>query len=286
MAIIRDLFLFDLRFRIGFIILICLLLLIALSFFSPYEQTARRVVPRNRTPSTEYILGTNSLGQDIFWQLTFAIRNSLLIGLVAAAVSRVIAVLNGMISGYLGGPVDRVLSTITDSFVVIPRLPLLILLSFVFRGGMNTLTIALLLGVLDWAWPSKRYRSQVLSLREREFTYTAVFSGMNTFKVIGKQHFPFLISYMMADFISGFLWALGMEITLAVLGLSNLTTPTIGTMIYWANYYQAMLQGTWWWLTPPVVISILTILSFYLLSVSISQFLDPRTRIQRLGVGG
>lgn len=286
MAIIRDLFLFDLRFRAGFVILICLLLLIALSFFSPYGQTARRVAPRNRTPSTEHILGTNSLGQDIFWQLTFAIRNSLLIGLVAAAVSRVIAVLNGMISGYLGGPVDRVLSTITDSFVVIPRLPLLILLSFVFRGGMNTLTIALLLGVLDWAWPSKRYRSQVLSLREREFTYTAVFCGMNTFKVIGKQHFPFLVSYMMADFISGFLWALGMEITLSVLGLSNLTTPTIGTMIYWANYYQAMLQGTWWWLTPPVVISMLTILSFYLLSVSISQFLDPRTRIQRLRFGG
>ncbi|NMB45290.1 MAG: ABC transporter permease [Firmicutes bacterium] len=286
MAIIRDLFLFDSRFRVGFIILVCLLALVTLSFVSPYEQTARRVAPRNRTPSSQHILGTNALGQDIFWQLTFAIRNSLLIGLIAATVSRFIAILNGMISGYLGGPVDRVLSTITDSFVVIPRLPLLILLSFVFRGGMSTVTIAFLLGVLDWAWPSKRYRSQVLSLREREFTYTAVYCGMNTLKVIWKQHFPFLISYMMADFISGFLWALGTEITLSVLGLSNLGTPTIGTMIYWANYYQAMLQGTWWWLAPPVIASILTILSFYMLSISVSQFLDPRTRIQRLSIGG
>jgi peptide/nickel transport system permease protein len=243
-------------------------------------------VPRNRTPSSKHWLGTNSLGQDIFWQLTFAVRNSLLIGLISTAVSRIIAVMNGMVSGYLGGPVDRVLSTITDSFVVIPRLPLLILVSFVFRGGLNIITTALLLGFLDWAWPSKRYRAQILSLREREFTNTAVYCGMNTLKVIGKQHFPFLISYLLADLISGFLWALGMEITLSVLGLSNLTTPTIGTMIYWANYYQAMLLGTWWWLAPPVIASILAILSFYLLSVSISQFLDPRTRIQHLSIGG
>ena len=154
MVIIRDLFLFDMRFRIGFIILICLFLLVGLSFCSPYEQTARRVVPRNRTPSSKHWLGTNSLGQDIFWQLTFAVRNSLLIGLISTAVSRIIAVMNGMVSGYLGGPVDRVLSTITDSFVVIPRLPLLILVSFVFRGGLNIITTALLLGFLDWAWPS------------------------------------------------------------------------------------------------------------------------------------
>lgn len=259
-------------------------LVFPLSLFSPYEPTARRVVPTNLAPSLEYPLGTNALGQDIAWNLVFALRNSLAIGLLAAILSRVLATLNGLISGYLGGTTDRVLSTITDSFIVIPRLPILVFLSFVMRGRLSTIGIALLLAFLDWAWPSKRYRSQVLSLREREFTETALFSGMSTFSVVTREHLPFLVPYIMADIISGFLWAMGMEITLSVLGLTSLSTPTIGTMIYWANYYQAILQGTWWWIGPPVVVSIATVIALYLLSVSLSEFLDPRTRLQRIKV--
>lgn len=144
--------------------------------------------------------------------------------------------------------------------------------------------IALLLALLDWAWPSKRYRSQVLSLREREFTETALFSGMKTFSIVSREHLPFLVPFIMADIISGFLWAMGMEITLSVLGLTSLSVPTIGTMIYWANYYQAILRGTWWWIGPPIVVSIATVIALYLLSVSISEFLDPRTRLQRIRV--
>ncbi len=264
-----------------FVILIVISLVI-LSFFSPYGPTVRRVVSRNLLPSFEHPFGTNSLGQDIFWKLTYAVRNSLILGVFCALISRTIAVSNGLLSGYIGGTRDRILSTITDSFVVIPRLPILILLSFFLKEKMSILTLAITLAVLDWAWPSKRYRAQVLSLREREFTYTAVFSGMNTFKVVFKEHFPFLIPYMMADFISGFLWAIGMEITLSILGLSALATPTIGTMIYWANYHQAMLRGIWWWISPPIIAGILTVVAFYMLSASISEYLDPRTRLQRI----
>lgn len=286
MRVFRDLLKHDSRFLIGFIILTLVLLLALLSFFSPYEPEKRRVVKRNEPMSWQHPLGGNALGQDIFWKLTYAIRNSLLLGVLAALFSRIIAMANGLISGYVGGRTDRILSTLTDSFIVVPRLPILILLSFALKAKMSLFTIGLMLAVLDWAWPSKRYRAQVLSLRERGFTYTSVFSGSNIFQVVLKEHFPFLIPYMMADFISGFLWAIAMEITLSVLGLSALTTPTIGTMIYWANYYQALLRGTWRWIVPPIFASILTVISFYLISISMSEFLDPRTRLQRIKVKG
>jgi peptide/nickel transport system permease protein len=229
-------------------------------------------------------MGTTSQGQDVFWMLTFAIRNTLLVAGLAVIIGRSIAVTLGMVSGYLGGTLDRVLSSIVDSFIVIPRLPLLILIASILRGEMTVLTLALLLGFLDWAHPSKRYRAQILSLREREFTHTAVFAGMNTLKVVTREHLPFLIPMLMADLVSGFLWAIGMEVTLSVLGLSDLTTPSIGTMIYWGNYYQALLTNRIWVIGAPIGASVVIVVGFYLVSIGLGRYLDPRTRLNRLQV--
>ena len=132
-----------------------------LSFFSPFESDDRRVVPRNKPPSAEFILGTTGNGQDGFWLLTFAIRNTLMVSGVAVLIGRSIAVMLGMITGYLGGKTDRVISSIVDSIIVIPRLPLLILIATIMRGEMTVLSLALLLGILDWAHPSKRYRAMI-----------------------------------------------------------------------------------------------------------------------------
>ncbi len=283
LSVARDLFRTDTRFRLGAIGTLIVLALIVLSFVPAHDPAARNVVPKNRPPSLEHVLGTNTMGQDVFWQLARAIANSLALGVVSALLSRAIAVAAGLTSGYLGGRVDRVLSTVSDSLIVIPRLPLLILLSFVFRERLTIVALGFVLGLMDWAWPGKRYRSQVLSLREMEFTYTAQFSGMNAAKVISREHFPFLVPYLMADIISGILWAIGMEITLAVLGLSDLNTPTLGTMVYWAGYYQAMLKELWWWLSAPILAAVVTVLALYLLSASVSQYLDPRTRLQMIG---
>jgi peptide/nickel transport system permease protein len=260
--------------------------MVILSFFSPYEPDDRRVVPRNEPPSQEYIFGTTSQGQDVFWMLTFAIRNTLLIAGVAVTIGRSIGVTVGMMSGYIGGRTDRILSSIVDSFIVIPRLPLLILLAAILRGEMTLLNLAVLIGLLDWAIPSKRYRSQILSLREREFTHTAVFAGMNTFKVVTREHFPFLIPFLLADVVSGFLFAIGLEVTLSVIGLSDLESQTIGTQIYWGNYYQALLTNRIWVLAAPIIASIVIVVGFYLVSVGLSDYLDPRTRLLRLQVKG
>jgi peptide/nickel transport system permease protein len=284
MTTVRDLIRYSPSFRFGSIILLAVAVLLILSFFSPYAPDERRAVPRNESPGGEFVLGTTSQGQDVFWLLTYAVRNSLMIATIAVLIGRSIGVLLGMVSGYIGGTFDRVVSSFVDSFIVIPRLPLLILIASILRGQMTMVTLGALIGFLDWAYPSKRYRAQVLSLREREFTQTAVFAGMNTFKVVVQEHLPFLIPFMLADVVSGFLFAIGFEVTLSVLGLSDLTTPTIGTMIYWGNYYQSLLTNRTWVIAAPIAASIITVVGFYLVSIGLSGYLDPRTRLKRLQV--
>jgi peptide/nickel transport system permease protein len=286
MVIARDLFRYSPSFRIGISILTVVVALVILSFFSPYEPDDRRAVPRNEPPSQEFLLGTTSTGQDVFWMLTFAVRNTLIVAGIAVLIGRSIGVLLGMISGYVGGTFDRVISSIVDSFIVIPRLPLVILIASILRGQMTLVGLAILLGILDWAYPSKRYRAQILSLREREFTHTGVFAGMNTFKIVVQEHLPFLIPFLLADVVSAFLFAIGFEVTLAVLGLSDLDSQSIGTMIYWGNYYQALLTNRTWVLIAPIAASVIIVIGFYLVSIGMSSYLDPRTRLARLQVKG
>lgn len=286
MVTIRDLIRFSPSFRIGAFILLVVAIMVLLSYVSPYEPDDRRVVARNERPSQEFILGTSSNGQDVFWMLTFAIRNTLVVATLAVVIGRGIGVILGMVSGYLGGRWDRILSSIVDSVIVIPRLPLLILIASILRGQMSIVMLGVLLGLLDWAIPSKRYRAQILSLREREFTQTAVFAGMSTWKIVMREHLPFLIPYLLTDIVSGFLFAIGLEVTLSILGLSDLGTQSIGTMIYWGNYYQSLLTNRIWVLAAPIGASIIIVVGFYLVSIGLSRYLDPRTRMTRLQVKG
>ncbi len=277
----------DGRFKFSFVVVCILVLLAILSFFYPYDLKIWNIVPRDLSPSLDHILGTNSKGQDVFWEATFAIRNSLSIALVATFISRVIALIVGLIAGYKGGRVDRILMSFNDSFVVLPLLPVLILIASVMRESMNIITLGIILGIFGWAWDARVIRSQILSLREREFTYTAILSGAKTLSLILKEYLPFITPLMFSTIMNNMSWAIGMEITLAILGLFNLEIPTLGTMIYWAVNYQAILLGYWWWILTPVILCIFLFVALYLLSVSLSQYLDPRTRIQRIGrMGG
>jgi peptide/nickel transport system permease protein len=280
---LRDLFR-DYRFTISFSILVILLLFALLSFFSPYDPTFWGDVPRDLKPSLKYLLGTNSKGQDIFWQATFAVRNSLIIAVIAASLSRVVAVLVGMVAGYKGGNTDRVLMFVSDIFLVIPLFLIIVMLAMLMRDKMNLFSLGLLLAIFGWAWDARVIRSQILSLREREFTLTSVLSGNPTLPLVLKEYMPFATPLIFSTLINNMSWVIGLEITLAFLGLVNMEMPTLGTMLQWAITYQAAFLGYWWWLLTPIVLSVLLFVALYWLSVSISEYLDPRTRIQRVGV--
>lgn len=270
-------------FRFGIIALVFVLVMVVLSFFSPYKPMESFMVAPNQPPSFKYLFGTTSRGQDLFWQMTVALRNSLLFGAVTAILSRIIAIWVGMYAGYKGGIIDKMIMSINDSFIILPVLPILLLLQFLLRENMNWFYMALMLALLGWAYDARLIRSQVISLKERVFSETAVFCGMQTQSIIIKEHLPYVMPIIFATTINNFLWSIGMEVTLSILGLTNINEATIGVVIFWANQHQAMISGIWWWLAAPVGITVFVFAGLYLLSVALNEYIDPRTRLRMKG---
>ena len=160
--VLRDLLRSNREFAIGIALLAVVVDMAALSAFSPYPPNDSYVVPPDIPPSWAYPLGTTSRGQDVFWLLTFAIRNSLLFGVLVALLSRCLSLLIGLTAGYAGGMIDRALMSINDTFIVIPLFPILVLFYFVMRDRMSWVLLALVMAGLGWAYDARLIRSVAL----------------------------------------------------------------------------------------------------------------------------
>ncbi len=285
LAVVRDLFRHHLEFATGAILVGIVVAMALLSLVSPYPPEVAWVVPPDLPPSAAYPMGTTSRGQDTFWQLTFAIRNTLLFGLAVALLSRLIALLVGLLAGYLGGPVDRALMSINDTFVVVPLFPILVLFYFVMRDSMSWAALALVMACLGWAYDARLIRSIAMSLRSREFTETAIFSGMTTREIVTREHLPYVLPIVFSTTLNNMNWSIGLEVTLSVLGFTSISTPTIGVMIYWANQHTALVAGIWWWIAFPVALVVMLFIGLFLLAVALNEFIDPRSRLTRMGGG-
>ncbi|MBI1777990.1 MAG: ABC transporter permease [Proteobacteria bacterium] len=283
LGIIRDLFRYNREFAVGLVLLAFVVTIAALSFVSPYEPFRSYAVPPDIPPSWPYILGTNSRGQDVFWQLTFAIRNTLLFGITVAILSRLFSLVIGLVAGYAGGVVDRLLMSINDTFIVIPLFPILVLFYFVMRDRMSWALLALVMASLGWAYDARLIRSAAMSLRQREFTETGIFSGMSMRQILVQEHFPYVLPIVFSTTLNNMNWSIGLEVTLSVLGFTNINTPTIGVMIYWANQHTSMVAGIWWWIFFPVLLITVTFISLFLLATSMNEYIDPRSRLSRIG---
>lgn len=282
-AILRDLLRHNAEFRIGAVLVGAVLLLSALASFSPYPPQDVYVVPPDLPPSQAYWFGTTSRGQDVFWQLSFALRNTLLFGCTVALISRLLALTIGLVSGYSGGWIDRALMSVNDTFIVIPLLPLLVLFYFVMRDRMSWLMLALIMACLGWAYDARLIRSVAISLKTREFTETSLFSGMTTREILMQEHLPYVLPIVFSTTMNNMVWSIGLEVTLAVLGFTDINTPTIGGMIYWANQHTAMVAGVWWWIALPTLAVIMTFIGLFLLAVSMNDYIDPRSRLRSVG---
>lgn len=282
-AILRDLLRYRLEFRIGAILTGFIVVFACLSLVSPYPPQDQFVVPPDVPPSWAYWFGTNSRGQDVFWQLTFAIRNTMLFGFAVAILSRVISIAIGLWSGYRGGFADRVLMSINDTFIVIPLFPLLVLFYFVMRDKMSWPLLALAMACLGWAYDARLIRSVALSLKTREFTQQSLFSGMRTHEIVLQEHLPYVLPIVFYTTMNNMTWSIGLEVTLSVLGFTNIDTPTVGVMIYWANQHTALVAGIWWWIAFPVLFVVILFIGLFLLAVSINEYIDPRSRLARMG---
>lgn len=282
-AVLRDLVRYNIEFTIGAILVAIIVIFACLSFFSPVDPTQVYLAIPDQPPGAQYWFGSNSRGQDMFWQLSFAFRNTLTFGLTVALLSRVISIVVGLAAGYLGGRVDRVLMFVNDIFVAIPIFPILILFYFVMRSNLNGFTLALVMACFGWPYDARLIRSVTLGLRHREFTRQAVFAGMSPAKIMLQEHLPYVMPIIFATTMANLIWSIGLEVTLAVLGFTNINIPTVGTTLYWANNHSAMVVGVWWWILIPVIIVVLLFIGLFLLAVSLNEYIDPRSRLRRMG---
>jgi peptide/nickel transport system permease protein len=280
-TIVRDLLRHNRGFAVGVLLIGMVLLMSALSFVSPYSPLDSYVVPPDTPPGWPHVLGTTSRGQDVFWLLTFGIRNTLAFGVLVALISRLLSLLIGLIAGYAGGWVDRVLMSINDTFIVIPLFPILVLFYFVMRDRMSWFALAGVMACLGWAYDARLIRSVAMSLRTREFTETSIFSGMSMPRILVEEHLPYVMPIVFSTTMNNINWSIGLEVTLSVLGFTDINTPTIGSMIYWANQHTALVAGVWWWIAFPVALVVLTFIGLFLLAVSMNEFIDPRSRLGR-----
>jgi peptide/nickel transport system permease protein len=278
-----DLLRFNRQFATGVVLLAIVVAFAGLSFFSPYAPNDSYVAPPDLPPDWTYPMGTTSRGQDLLWLLSFAIRNTLLFGIAVAVLSRLLALVIGLVAGYCGGLVDRVLMSLNDTFIVIPLFPILVLFYFVMRDRMSWGLLALMMACLGWAYDARLIRSVAMSLRTREFTETGIFSGMSMRQILVEEHLPYVLPILFSTTMNNINWSIGLEVTLSVLGFTDINTPTIGVLIYWANQHTALVAGIWWWIFFPVVLVIMTFIGLFLLAVSMNEYVDPRSRLGRAG---
>ena len=259
------LWLLNARLLVGLaIVVVFALAAFVLPFFAPVDPSLQSTYMKNMPLSAEHLLGTNSLGQDIFWLLVFSVRNSLILGGIVAVGVTIISTIVGLSAGFIGGNFERVMMLVVDTFITIPLLPLLIMLGALIRANQAFLVLAII--IFGWAWGARTVRSMALSLREREFINMARFSGANTVQILWREIFPYVTAYMLVNFINTMLFAINTEATLAVIGVSRVEIPTLGSIVFWALNYNALFTGNYVWIVAPIVATVVLFLGLFLSS--------------------
>lgn len=228
-------------------------------------------------PSAAHLLGTTQTGQDVLAQLVNGARTSLTVGFVAGIIATALSVIFGVTSGYLGGAMDEGISMLSNIFLVIPALPLLIVLAS-YLTAKGPLTIGLVISVTGWAWGARVMRAQTLSMRKRDFVEAARASGESAIRIIFAEILPNELAIVASSFIGTVIYAIITEASLAFLGLSDVTMTSWGTMLYWAENNNALLVGAWWWFVPPGLCIALVGAGLALVNFGIDEITNPRLR--------
>ena len=247
----------DKKAAAGAIILFILLLITAFpTWFTPHDP-ASEAYPNGIGLSWSHLLGTTSLGQDVFSQVMAGTRQSVLIALIVGFLCTVISVIVGITAAYMGGVIDDGLSLLTDVILVIPTFPLIIVIVGYLKSAGFWLMIFVLV-FTGWSYGARQLRVQALSLRNRDYLLAAKARGESSWYVITVEMIPPMTSLIVANFLGAALYALLASAGLQFVGLGNINTESWGTMLYWAQNNEALQSGyPLWALAPGVAIAIL-----------------------------
>jgi peptide/nickel transport system permease protein len=270
----------SLKVRIGLAGLgMFILLTIIGPWIAPYDPNYTGFA-QNASPSWNHLLGTTIQGQDVLSQLLIGCRSTMVVSFIAGFLATIISIVIGVASGYVGGKADEGLSVLSNVFLAIPGLPLLIVLNSYLPAGQQTnpLVIGSVIALTGWAWGARVLRAQTLSLRDRDFVEAARIIGEKRVRIMFGEIGPNLLPILTSSLLFTILYAVGVYTTLAFLGLTNVSTWNWGTMLYWAQSNNAGLAGEWWWVGPPGIMIALIGTSLALINFGIDEFINPRLR--------
>lgn len=264
--------------RVGIVLLGLFVLVAVLApYLAPYPPD-RADFEALLQPSGAHLLGTTTQGNDIFSQLIYGTRVSLLVGLFGGLFATAIALVIGMISGYKEGTiVDDVLSYITNVALVVPVLPLMIVL-LAYSDVRGVPLLVFVIGITSWAGHARAKRSQIITLRHRDFVTAAKFSGEGAFRIVFREIMPNMTSLVAAGFVGAATGAIGAESGLSFLGLGDPQSISWGTMLFQADAQGAVAQGLFVWVLAPGLTLAVLITSLTFINFGVDLLSNPHLR--------
>ncbi len=267
-----------------------LLLVIFLATLALLQPLLNRILPAHtadpmqpgqfqiwEAPSALHPLGTEKYGRDVLALVLLGLRYSLAIGGLAGVAATFFGLTVGFVAGYKGGWIDSGLTFFTDSLLVIPTWPILVIIAL-YVTRLNVTIMALLLAVFSWPFAARVIRSQVLSLRERPYVRLAIVSGMSDFEIIFQELVPNLLPFLGVALASAIVGAIGAEVGLELIGLSPGNIPTLGLLITWGLSWGSLTLGLYEIVVVPALMLALLFLGLNLVNIGLEQAVNPRLR--------
>ena len=276
MSVLTDLFRIP-KFTAGLAIF---LTIVVLGLAGPliYRVSPTAVVGLRYTPpSPDHPLGIDALGRDVLAQLLYGIRGSLLVGAVAAGIALGLSLFLGTMAAVFGGLVDKVIMVVSEIFIIIPSLLLMMVLAAYLRPeARNIWLVGFVIGITSWGGWARGFRSRTMSILQSEFIKMAILSGASRVSIILRDIVPIISPYILASLAMLFTSAITAEVGLTIVGVGMTKDITLGLMLYTAQMYANITQGIWWTVVPPTVVMILIYLSLYLVAISLDEYFSPK----------
>jgi peptide/nickel transport system permease protein len=269
------------RVGLGIVLGMVLLGLLAPLLVPASKATEFSLLDARQAPSLRHVFGTSDQGTDVFAQVAWGARRSLLLGAAAGLIATILATTLGVFSAYVGGIVDEILNLLTNVFFVIPTIPLLIDVT-AFLHTRSMLTMILVIACTLWAFEARILRAQALTLKNRDFVLAAKVAGESTRRIVFGELMPNMISRIAAAFVLVFYIAILVSAGLEFLGFGDLQKPSWGVALYWATVNSSVLQGEWWAFVFPGLAIGLTVLGLTLVLAGIDEVSNPRLRAEHV----
>lgn len=242
-------------------------------FFNNYIK-----VPDDRSPSSmDHLLGTNDYGYDQLVLLIHGLKNSILFGFFVGSICVAIAIFMGVIGPYIGGTVDEIFSLITNISLAFPVIPFILLLNTMIEVR-SMMIVAIVIALFNWPWAARSIRSEVLSLKERNFVKLAKVTGENKLKIAFLEVMPNLFSYIFLVFIIIIGIAIITEAAISMIGLGQQEIVTLGVMLHWSQQFGHVVRNLYNLWVPPGLILTIFIVLIYIVHSSMVQVFNPKLR--------